>query len=340
MRIGHVLRNTKGFAKAATSALKWRSMRNKTEVERRIKILRFWTQYGTEATADAFGVGRSTLFRWQQSLDKNNGNVSALDPKSTAPKQRRVRSIPSDLEQAIIDWRTKRPRIGGKKLAPLLKKQGFAVSVPYIDRCIYDLKQLGRLPKVVKLSFHAKTGTHHERTKTKVNKQRRPKKQGLEIDSIIRHIDGTKRYTLTAIDVRGRFAYARTYTNHSSDSARDFLKRLLQRAPFVITEIQTDNGSEFAHHFHEACLALGITHYHTYPRSPKMNAYIERFNRTLSEECLVFSRPLMRDNVEQFNDKLVDWLYWYNHERPHEGIGLISPMEYYERNYQVESQKY
>ena len=340
MRIGHVLRNTKGFAKAANSALKWRSMRNKAEVERRVKILKFWNIHGLDATNDAFGVSRATLFRWQQVLDNNQGNVATLDPKSTAPKQRRVRSIPRDLEQAIIDWRTKRPRIGGKKLVPLLKKQGFQVSVSYIDRCISDLKRLGRLPQVVKLSFHAKTGTHHERTKNKVKKQRRPKKQGLEIDTVVRHIDGTKRYTLTAIDVSGRFAYARTYTNHSSDSARDFLKRLIQRAPFTITEIQTDNGSEFAHHFHEACLALGITHYHTYPRSPKMNAFIERFNRTLNEECLVYNRALMRDDVGLFNDTLIDWLYWYNYDRPHEGLGLLSPMEYYERNYQMESQRW
>lgn len=340
MKIGHVLRNTKGFAKAAESALKWRSMRNKAEVERRVKILTFWKQHGLEATKDAFGVGRATLFRWQRTLDRHQGNVSSLDPKSTAPQQRRVRSIPPDLEQVIIDWRTSHPRIGGKKLQVLLRKQGYTVSVSYINRCIRDLKQLGRLPKVTKLAFYARSGNHHEQAKTKVKKQRRPQKQGLEIDTVIRHIDGTKRYTLTAIDVSGRFAYARTYTNHSSDSARDFLKRLIQKAPFTVTEIQTDNGSEFAHHFHEACLTLGISHYHTYPRSPKMNAFIERFNRTLSEECLVYNRALMRDDVDGFNTTLLAWLHWYNYDRPHEGLGLLAPMEYYVSNYQVESQMY
>ena len=98
MKIGHVLRNTKGFAKAAESALKWRSMRNKAEVERRIKILKFWNIHGLEATNDAFDVSRATLFRWQQVLDNNQGNVSVLDPRSTAPKQKRVRLIPRDLE--------------------------------------------------------------------------------------------------------------------------------------------------------------------------------------------------------------------------------------------------
>ncbi len=339
MRIFHVLKNTKGFAKAAASALKWRSMRNQAEVERRVKILTFWSQFGTDATKAAFAVSRATLFRWQQVLDHNRGNVSVLDPQSTAPKNRRVRSIPPALEQAIIDWRTKRPRIGGKKLVPLLKKQGFLVSVAYTDRCISDLKKHGRLPDLTKLSFYAKTGTHKERTKTKVKKQRRPEKRGLEIDTIVRHIDGTKRYILTAIDIERRFSYVYTYTNHSSASARDFLKRLIQYAPFVITQVQTDNGSEFAHHFHEACVALGITHYHTYPRCPKMNAHIERFNRTVQEEFIVYHRALLRDDVAGSNEALAHWLHWYNYERPHEALGFLSPMEYYVANYQIESQR-
>lgn len=340
MRQGNVLRNTRGFAKAAAAALKWRSMRNKAEVERRVKILAFCHKYGGDATKDAFGTPKATLYRWQAALAHAGGNVNALDPLSTAPRRRRSRTIPPALETAIIQWRTTHPRLGGKKLTPLLKKQGFVVSVSYIDRCISDLKKRKRLPTHSKLSFYARSGTHHEVLRTKVKKQRRAKKQGLELDTVVRHIDGLKRYTLTAIDIERRFAYAYTYVNHSSDSARDFLKQLIRYAPFSITAIQTDNGSEFAHHFHDACLALNITHYHTYPRSPKMNAYVERFNRTLSEDCLVYNRALLRDDVSRFNTVLGDWLHWYNHERPHESLEFLSPMEYHRQHYEVESQRY
>jgi putative transposase len=340
MKQFNVLRNTQGFAKAADSALKWRIMRNKQEVERRVKILTFWRRHGTNTTKDAFGVGRATLYRWQKELNDSDGNIQALDPKSTAPKRRRHRDIPPDLEQAIIDWRTKHPCIGGKKLVPLLKKQGFAVSVSYINRCIKDLKALGRLPTNTKLSFYAKSGAHKERKQTKTKKQRRTTKRGIEVDTVVRHVDGTKRYILTAIDVTRRVAYARAYTSHSSATARDFLKQLLHIVPFEIVEIQTDNGSEFQKHFHEACTALNITHYHTYPRCPKMNAHIERFNRTISEECIVYHRALLRDDLHTFNQELSTWLHWYNEERPHEALGFLSPMEYHRANYETESQMY
>jgi transposase InsO family protein len=340
MKQGHVLRNTKGFAKAAASALKWQSMRNKAEVERRVKILDFWHKHGLVATKDAFGTGKATLYRWQSELRASGGNIQALDPRSTAPKQRRSRYIPRELEAAIIDWRTRRPRIGGKKLTPLLKKQGFRVSISYVNRCIGDLKKLHRLPHPTKLSWYARSGTHRERSKIVVKKERRKEKQGLEIDTVVRHIDGKKRYILTAIDIERRFAYAHTYPNHGSNSARDFLKQLIRYAPFSITEIQTDNGSEFAHHFHEACLALNITHYHTYPRSPKMNAHVERFNRTVQEEFIVYHRALLRDSLEGTNEALADWLTWYNGERPHEGLGMLAPLEYHRANYEMESQMY
>lgn len=340
MKLGHVLRNTKGFAKAALSALKWQSMRNKAEVERRVKILDFWHKHGLIATKDAFGTSKATLYRWQGELSARGGNLQALDPRSTAPKRRRSRTIRPELAAAIIDWRTKRPRIGGKKLVPLLKKQDFLVSVAYVNRCLKDLKTIRRLPHPTRLSWYARSGTHRERSKTVAKKERRKGKQGLEIATVVRHIDGKKRYILTAIDIERRFAYAHTYTSPGSNSARAFLKELIRYAPFSITAVQTDNGSEFAAHFHEACLALNITHYHTYPRSPKMNAYVERFNRTVQEEFIIYNRALLRDSLDGANEALTKWLTWYNEERPHEGLGMLAPLEYHRAHYELESQKY
>ena len=335
MRQFNVLAHTKGFVKAHETGLKWRSMRDKEEVKRRVEALRFWEVHGLAAAIDHAKVHKRTLQRWKATLVAAGGDVSALEPKSTAPKKRRTRHIPPDLEARIIWYRTTYPRLGGKKLTPVLRKEGYHVTRTYIDRCISDLKQLGRLPNNVKLSFYAKSGTHKERKQTKIIKHRRITKRGIEIDTIVRHIDGRKRYIITAIDVQRRVSYARAYTSHSSATARDFLLHLLRSVPFEIVEIQTDNGSEFAKHFHEACVLLNITHYHTYPRCPKMNAHIERFNRTISEEFVVYHRALLRDYVPTFNQVLGEWLQWYNEERPHEALGFLSPMEYHRAHYEM-----
>lgn len=191
-----------------------------------------------------------------------------------------------------------------------------------------DLKRQRMLQSGRELSFFAKTGRHHEKPTFKRKKLRRVHKRGMELDTIVRFIDGIKRYVLTAIDVERKFAFAGTYINHSSDSASDFLKKLIEVCPSSINELQTDNGSEFAKHFETACLSLDLTHFHTYPRFPKMNAHIEKFNRTISEDFIMSNRALLRDNVSAFNEKLVGWLLWYNTKKPHQSLEMVSPLGY------------
>lgn len=328
MRQFNILKGTKGWLTMYERVVRFRHMRNEKEIRRRAQILDFWKEHGEAATRDAFCVSRRTLYRWQGALARSGGKIDALDPRSTAPRRRRARVVSPAVESFIIRERTEHPRFGKKKLAVLLREEGHAVSESYVGRVIGDFKKKGLLLSGKKLSFYARTGEHREKHTFKRKKLRRIHKRGMELDSIIRFIDGTKRYILTAVDVEKKFAFAGAYTNHSSASAADFLRKLMIVAPFPIEELQTDNGSEFAKHFETACAALRLTHFHTYPRSPKMNPFIERFNRTVSEDFIETHRALLRDDVAAFNEALVDWLLWYNTRRPHESLGQVSPLRY------------
>ncbi|MFH1308954.1 MAG: integrase core domain-containing protein, partial [Patescibacteria group bacterium] len=68
--------------------------------------------------------------------------------------------------------------------------------------------------------------------------------------------------------------------------------------------------------------------YHTYPKQPKMNAHVERFNRTIQEEFVDFH---INELIipETFNRKLIDWLIWYNTKRVHYAFkNKLSPVQY------------
>ncbi|MEK7201730.1 MAG: integrase core domain-containing protein, partial [Patescibacteria group bacterium] len=305
--------------------LRFRHMRNQKEAERRVKILTFWQEHGAKATADAFSVSRRTLYRWQAVLRHEHGRINALDPKSTAPEKKRSRRYPKGFTDRVITLRREHPRLGKEKLTPLLRNEGFRASVSFTGRALGDLKKRGLLPAPAPLSFQGKTGNLHERVVRRRKKLRRPKGyRVLEADTVVRFIDGTKRYILTGIDTEKRTAFAAAYTNHGSRSATDFFRKTRIVLPDCPADVQTDNGSEFALHFHAAVQEAGL-HFNTYPRSPKMNAHVERFNRTLDEEFLQGNRALLRDDVKAFNNKLVDWLLWYNGERPHHALGQVSP---------------
>lgn len=304
--------------------IRFRHMRYEAEVRRRAKVLDVWRMHGIGAAMSAFDVSRPTLYRWKKALASRQGHLDALDPKSRAPRHVRHRQYPPGLLERIIEMREAHPRLGKKKLAVLL-----GVSESYAGRCINDLKRRKLLPMLSKVSFSARTGRVFERNRTYRKKLRRPKgKRGMELDTVIRFVDGIKRYLLTAIDVERKFAFAAAYTGHSSTHAADFLRKVVDLCPFAVAELQTDNGSEFAKHFETACTELGLTHFHTYPRTPKMNACVERFNRTLSEDFLVRNRILLRDDLSALNERLVDWLLWYNTERPHQSLGMVSPLRY------------
>ena len=330
MRIFNKFRGTKGFITMWERVLRFRYMITE-EAKKRVKILAFWERYGEEATREAFRVSRPTLYRWQKALRAGYGKLEALNKKSTAPTRRRKRVVPDAVRNAIIRERCFDPRLGKDKLAVLLKEDGVAhLSASTVGRMLSDLKKQRALPDYRPLSFNGKTGKHYERRVYRRKKLRSKDHRGdlLKADTVVRFHSGIKRYILTAIDCKTKFAFAYAFSSHTSATAAEFLRLLKGVAPLSLTHVQTDNGSEFAAHFELLLAKEGITHFHTYPKSPKQNAEVERFNRTLSEAFICYHRHLLAYDTETFNKKLMEWLLWYNTRRPHWSLGLVSPLRY------------
>ncbi len=330
MRQFNKLKDTKGFVMIWERVLRFRYMITE-QAKERCRILAFWEKYGDIATKEAFKVSRPTLFRWQNALKKGGGKLEFLNKKSTAPKNKRKRIIPKEVQNFILSERKFDPHLSKDKLSILMLQDKVAdISPSTVGRMLNDLKKQGVLPKTKKFSYYAKSDTFRKKTIIKRKKLRSKGHVGglVKADSIVRFTNGIKRYILTGIDKEAKFAFAYSYKNHSSDGATDFMKKFKRVAPIPLTHVQTDNGSEFAKHFEVYLEKNKIVHFHTYPRSPKMNSEIERFNRTLSEAFISQNRMLLAYDIEAFNEKLMEWLLWYNTRRPHWSLGLISPLRY------------
>jgi transposase InsO family protein len=125
-------------------------------------------------------------------------------------------------------------------------------------------------------------------------------------------------YVYTLIDVYSRWCYAWATDRISARKSIEFLKRARALADFEFNCIQSDNGSEFSQHFSER---IRIAHRHSRVRKPNDNAHLERFNRTLQEECL----DQLPISVRRFNKALPIYLSYYNAERLHMGINFQTP---------------
>jgi transposase InsO family protein len=73
---------------------------------------------------------------------------------------------------------------------------------------------------------------------------------------------------------------------------------------------------------------LSIVHRHSRVRQANDNAHIERFNRTVQEECLNRTTHTLKD----FRKALREYMPYYNFERAHMGINYQTPMEVLQRS--------
>lgn len=310
------------------------------EAARKEEAVRFFLKYGLRATMDGFSVSRGSIYGWKEKLEKNNWDRNCLVSKSRAPWRKRERVVDGDILDFIVGMRRKYPRLGKDKIQALLREAGLPqISVSTVGRLIADLKRGGRIAKHVRVSYYAKSDRFVERKPVKREKVRRkgycPEKPGdlMQADTVVKFVNGLRKHIVTAIDMSTGFAFAHGYKGHSSATTRDFFLKLETVAPFKIQRVQTDNGSEFLHRFHDELDKKNIVHFWNYPRRPTQNARIERFNRTIQEEFVDYHLHELAHDIDRFNHLLMEWLIWYNTRRPHHSLNLKSPINYLISNY-------
>ena len=324
-------RGVRGFVSLYHDALRYAYMITPKALKK-ARILAFWEKHGIQTTLEAFEVKRSTLFLWKKQQKQGKGVIEALNEHSRIAHTKRKRSWPIQITSEIRRQREAHPNLGKDKLHILLVPfcTQHTLSLPSastIGRIIKDCGGLRMFPR--KVRHNGKIVPFNRKKVLRKPKDFKTEYAGhlVALDTIERFVHGCRRYIITFEDIHTRFAFAWGTTSHASLAATEFFEycRMVFPHPFVF--VLTDNGSEFMKHFSEKLNELHLIHYHTYPRTPKMNAHCERFNRTIQEEFVDYHAGALLD-PSSFNQKLIPWLVWYNTERPHWGLGLKSPMQF------------
>lgn len=278
-------------------------------------------------TAGHFGISRKTFHKWYGRFDERN--LVTLEEESKAPKKTRKREISVVQRERIKRLRKEHMRWGKMKLQRLYAKD-------YREKI-----SSWKIQKVIEEEgLYADKVQHNKQQQRQKQAQSQAKKRITELvkENKVHHLwhvdtvvftlsHGGYRYLLTAIDEVSKLAYARLYTTHSSKNAAGFLKRLHYLTEGEMINLHHDNGSEFAKDFVIACQQLNLPQWYSRAYTPKDNAVLERFNRTIQEE-FVEMIDIGLEDVEEFNDKLLDWLVEYNNVRPHQALDYLTPLEY------------
>ena len=336
MQIKRLFYGVRGSSHLYEDAVRWAYMLTE-KAKQKAKVLVFWEKHGLGATIDAYSVKRSTLFLWKKQF-KDNGSVwEALNEKSRAPRTTRKRIWPWEIQQEIrrIRGREVHPNLGPEKIYPLLKsfceqKNLQCPESRTIANLIKDMGGLRVFPQ--RISHFGKIKAIKRQKVLRKPKGITPQYPGhlVALDTVERFVNGCRRYVITFEDIHSRFSFAWATKSHASKAAEEFFGLCLKVFPYSVNflYVLTDNGSEFKKHFSERLKELHLTHYHTYPRTPKMNAHIERFNRSIQEEFIDFKQYLLL-NPDEFNQELIDYLIFYNTLRVHHAFqNKLSPIQF------------
>lgn len=279
-------------------------------------------------TANHFGITRKTCHKWLSRF--NERNLLTLEEVSRKPKQTREWTVTQKEEQQIKELRRAYIKLGKKKLKILYQQQfGEAISTWKIERVIRRYQLYPSKVEYQRYLKRRKESTLKLRIHTLKDTIQDVHQFGFlwHTDTVVIWWNGRRVCILTAIEQHTRIAYARIYPNNTSATTQDFLKRLLYVSENKIRIMHSDNGSEFQGNFEKIYKTLGILQIYSRAHTPKDNALLERFNRTIQEEWLSQCEEGL-DDLHVANQKLTDWLIFYNAQRPHQALDYKTPLQY------------
>lgn len=258
-----------------------------------------------------FGVAREVLGRWWARYQV--GDLAALTPQS-----RRPRHSPSRLTRAV---ERRILRLRAKRLSAVRIALALGVGHSTVQRVLerHAANQLPRPPRPKPRRYE---------------KQRPGELLHLDLKYLPALRNARYDFEFAAVDDFSREAVVSIRTEQTSASATAFLEHVLATLPYRIEAVLTDNAFAFtmrhALHadrltqFQQACATLEIRHLLLRPYAPQSNGKVERFFRTVNDECL-HVRPLF--TFQARSRAVEEFVWYYNHERPHLSLGGMTPVD-------------
>ncbi len=288
--------------------------------------------------ARKYGIHRSTLWRWRRKWLEVNKNVQLEN------HNRPSRTAGSIWRLAACRWVV--PTLSSRPL-----HNPHAVTERVVDRIRYYRKRYGRCAVIVH-AYCQREGTVVSLSTVRRVLDRlgllakRKWKRGwrlpmprplatkpgdlVQTDTVHLYDHATKQrtYLYTLVDVYSRWSYSEHHQVLSQKLAAAVIHRGETYAGFHFDTVQADNGPEFGGHFAQLLQNRNTAVRHSRVRRPNDNAHIERFNRTIQEECTGSSSSI----TKELNSKVLTYLAYYNDERLHLGIQCRTPREMLQRS--------
>lgn len=264
------------------------------------------------------GIGRFKFYDWQKRLGIENHHNGPI-PKS--------HWITPDERKSIIDYARKYIssnsyylKDGYRRIAYMgLDENAFAVSPTTVYRV---LSKVGLLNKW--------KGNHRS---SKGSGYRQPLMPHQEWHTDIKYINfhGTFLFFISIMD-----GYSRYIIHHELRLSMEeldveiTLQKAHEKYPDKKPKIISDNGSQYVSKDFQLYLKeIGLQHIRTSPAYPQSNGKIERFHRSLEDECI---RTKSMINLEDARNQVAKYIDHYNNHRLHSALHYLRPVDFLNGN--------
>jgi len=260
--------------------------------------------WSTRQVARYTGYHQSSIVRWVEQA--RNSNLLVIPTRSSRPRHH-PRELSQEIISSILTLRAERNQCA-EILHHRLTNEGIVISISSVKRIL----------KRFNCSRYSRWKKWHQYPERPL-----AEKPGIlvEIDTIHDGPHEDRLYVYTMLDVCSRFAYAEPSMKINTHRSLKFVRNAA--LPFSVKTLQSDHGPEFSKWFTKMVAVDGVAHRHSRVRRPNDNAHLERFNRTIQDECLSRIPRTLRN----YQKEIPEYLRYYNEERPHMGLNFKTPAE-------------
>lgn len=255
-----------------------------------------------------YGVTKSAICKWLKKASTDHREFIHTLPS-------RPKSHPNQLNSVIIE-RIISLRKELNRCAPVIHRHMLLEGYPV------SLSSVGRVLSRYGLTRKKKQARWGKRIKRPV-----PDKPGALVQADTMHItrsDYSRFYVYAVLDTFSRLGYAQYQPRMTQLASVDVIQSATNYFGFPFSVVQTDNGPEFKSGFEYNLSHRKIQVRHSRVRRPNDNAHIERFIRTIQDECFKGKYP-KESSAQQ---KLTKYITFYNEKRLHLSLNLETPRQF------------
>jgi len=321
------------------------------EAKKRLRwlyILYYEQDGNVTRAANKIGLSRPWLSFIKSNFEKNHRDPRSLEPQSKAPINTANRKrISEKIENKIIEIRDKYLGCWGKeKIAGHLWEE-YKIKVHYntVNKYLHIHNRIS--PKISLKNTKAwdnkkqREGANIITLKVKFRPPHQIKdlSPGALIEKDMKYIARLGQKDLcrtkdshwcqhTMIDSFTRIRVLELVDNQNSQTAVEAHQEAIKRFPFEIACENTDNGSENNREFSNELQRNNIFHFYSNVGTPTDNPRVERSH--LTDDLEFYNKGNIHRDLMGQKEALKRWEYVYNYKRPHQALGYLTPMKFYE----------